>query len=137
MKRAVERVLCYGFRDAEKLDAVKAVMRGLGIECRTLPEESWRETLGFLLGLRGFKPHTASAEEEFSFPEEVMVLHHIKGKRLDRVLAAMKAAGVPPIRYKAVVTPFNTLWTLRRLCETMRKEHQALAEGAVSNGGQV
>ncbi|MBQ9377734.1 MAG: DUF3783 domain-containing protein [Schwartzia sp.] len=137
MKRSVERVLCYGFREAEKLNAVKEVMRGLGIECRVLPEESWREQVGFLLGLRGFKPHTASTEEEFSFPGEVMVLHHIKGKRLDQVLAAMKQAGVPPIRYKAVVTPFNTFWTLRRLCETMRKEHQALAEGAVANGGQV
>ena len=137
MKRSAERVLCYGFRDTEKLNAVKAVMRGLGIECRTLPEESWREKLGFLLGLRGFKPYTGASEEQFSFSEEVMVLHRIKGKRLDQVLAAMKSAGVPHIRYKAVVTPFNTLWTLRRLCETMRKEHQALAEREVSDGGQV
>lgn len=137
MKATAEKVLCYGFRNEEKLNAVKAVMRGLGIECRTLPEESWCEKLGFLLGLRGFKPHTGVMEESFSFPEEVMVLHRIKGRRLDQVLAAMKTAGVPPIRYKAVVTPFNTLWTLRRLCETMRKEHQALAEREVSDGGQV
>ena len=137
MKRHAEKVLCYGFRDEGKLDAVRAVMRSLGIECRVLAEESWREKLGYLLGIRGFKPHSGDSEESFSFAEEVMVLHRIKGKRLDQVLLAMREAGVPHIRYKAVVTPFNTLWTLRRLCETMQKEHQALAEGAVSDGGQV
>ena len=69
-----------------------------------------------------------------------MILHRIKGKRLDQVLAAMKAAGVPPIRYKAVVTPFNTLWTLRRLCETMKKEHAymtEMAEGAKNDDGEA
>ena len=40
----------------------------------------------------------------------------------------MQEAGVPKVRFKSVVTPFNTLWTLRRLCETMQKEHAALLE---------
>ena len=35
---------------------------------------------------------------------------------------------MPHIRFKAVVTPFNTLWTLRRLCETMQREHGAMIE---------
>ena len=66
-----------------------------------------------------------------------MVIDHIKGKRLDQVLAAMKSAGVPPIRYKAVVTLFNTLWTLRRLCETMKKEHAYMTEGAKNDDGKA
>ena len=57
-----------------------------------------------------------------------MVLQHIRNKRLDAVLKALKDAGVPPVHYKSVVTPFNTLWTLRRLCETMQKEHAAMIE---------
>ena len=44
------------------------------------------------------------------------------------MLAKLAAAVQPPIRYKTVVTPFNTFWTLRRLCETMQKEHAYLAE---------
>ena len=39
-----------------------------------------------------------------------------------------RCTGVPPVHYKSVVTPFNTLWTLRRLCETMQKEHAAMIE---------
>ena len=66
--------------------------------------------------------------DPFVFPHEVMVLQHIRNKRLDAVLKALKDAGVPQVHYKSVVTPFNTLWTLRRLCETMQKEHAAMIE---------
>lgn len=136
MKKAAEKVLCYHF-DEETLEAVRTVMRKLGVECRALPEESWREKVGFLLGMKGFAPASRDDAPDFDFPEPVMVIDHIKGKRLDQVLAAMKSAGVPPIRYKAVVTPFNTLWTLRRLCETMKKEHAYMTEGAKNDDGKA
>ena len=136
MKKAAEKALCYHF-DEETLDAVRAVMRKLGVECRTLPEGSWREKIGFLLGMKGFAPATRDDEAGFVFPEPVMVLGNIKGKRLDKVLEAMKAAGIPQIRYKAVATPFNTLWTLRRLCETMKKEHAYMTEGAKNDDGKA
>ena len=58
----------------------------------------------------------------------MLLLDKVKGKRLDEVLEKLAAAVQPPIRYKTVVTPFNTFWTLRRLCETMQKEHAYLAE---------
>jgi len=64
------------------------------------------------------------------FPYEVMIMQGIRGKRLDTVLAQLQKDGVPHIAYKSVVTPFNTLWTLRRLCETMQKEHAYMAEQA-------
>ena len=137
MKKAAEKALFYRFTDAEKLDAARAALRGLGIECRVLPDESWREKVGFLLGLRGFKSTPPEDEREFDFPDEVLLLYNIKGKRLDRVLEAFKAKGVAPIRYKAVATPFNIMWTLRRLCETMKKEHAYLTEGAKSDDGEA
>ena len=140
MKKSAEQVLCYRFENEETLDAIRAVMRKLSIECRVLPEESWREKVGFLLGMRGFKPAPKDDEEMFAFSDEVMILHRIQGKRLNQVLAALKAAGVPPIRYKAVATPFNILWTLRRLCETMKKEHAymtEMAEGAKNDDGEA
>ena len=138
MKKAAEKVLCYRF-NGETFEKVRAALRKLGVECRALPEESWREKVGFLLGMGGFAPmpQNDDAPSDFDFPEPVMVLGHIKGKRLDQVLAALKAAGVPPIRYKAVATPFNILWTLRRLCETMKKEHSYMTEGARNNDGKA
>ena len=100
------------------------------IHTKVLPEEAWREKIGYLLGLKGFRAANPEDYEgdPFVFPHEVMVLQHIRNKRLDAVLKALKDAGVPQVHYKSVVTPFNTLWTLRRLCETMQKEHAAMIE---------
>ena len=123
MKRQ-EQVLFYQFRDEEKLALACKVLHKLGIATKILQPENWREKVGYLRGAKGFQP------DDFVFPHEVMVLQNIRNKRLDEVLLALKNAGVPHIRFKAVVTPFNTLWTLRRLCETMQKEHGALAEQA-------
>lgn len=119
-----EQVLFYQFRDEEKLNLSRKVLNRLGISSQVLPEDAWREKVGYLLGMKGFKKAGASQEDDaFVFPHEVMILQNIRNKRLDEVLLALQEAGVSPVRFKSVVTPFNTLWTLRRLCETMQKEH--------------
>lgn len=123
MKRQ-EQVLFYQFRDAEKLQTSRKVLSRMGIVSKVVPEEAWTEKVGYLLGMKGFKASgKPDAEDDFVFPHEVMVLQNIRNKRLDEVLSALKKAGVSKVKYKSVVTPFNTLWTLRRLCETMQKEH--------------
>lgn len=117
------QVLLYRFQE-EKLAAVRRVLNKLHIKIRVLPEDAYAQKIGFLLGMKGFLP-MQTRDESFSFPHEVMVLQNIRGKRLDEVLGKMKEEGIPHIKFKAVVTPFNTLWTLQRLCETMQKEHAA------------
>lgn len=127
MKRQ-EQVLFYQFRDEEKLALACKTLHKMGIATKILQPENWREKVGYLLGAKGFQPVKVKEEDDFVFPHEVMVLQNIRNKRLDEVLLALKEAGVPHIRFKAVVTPFNTLWTLRRLCETMQREHGAMIE---------
>lgn len=130
MKKTEEKVLLYQFADAE-LTSVREVLRKLQIKSECLPEDAWRQKVGYLLGIKGFAAAGKSDElEDFVFPHEVLVFSNIKNKRLDQVLAAFREAGIPHIKFKAVVTPFNTFWTLRRLCETMQKEHAAMAEQA-------
>ena len=123
-----EQVLFYQFKDAEKLATACKTLHKMGIVTKILPDEAYREKVGYLLGNKGFQAAKAQAEDRFVFPHEVMVLQNIRSKRLDEVLQALNDAGVPHIRFKAVVTPFNTLWTLRRLCETMQKEHGAISK---------
>ena len=127
MKRQ-EQVLFYQFQDDEKLALACKTLHKMGIATKILQPENLREKVGYLLGAKGFQPAKVKEEDDFVFPHEVMVLQNIRNKRLDEVLLALKEAGVPHIRFKAVVTPFNTLWTLRRLCETMQREHGAMIE---------
>lgn len=117
-----EQVLLYNFHDADTLEQFKDVLKPLHIRVTVLKDDDYAEKIGFLLSVKGYQPAKEKGEA-FTFSGEVMILHNIQGKRLDEVLRFMKEAGLPRIHYKAVVTPFNILWTLRRLCETMRKEH--------------
>ena len=123
-----ERVLFYLFSDSSKLAAIREVLDRLQIRSQVLPEAAYQQKVGYLLGMKGFAL-VKGREDDFSFPHEVMIFHNIKNRRLDAVLAAFRAAGIAPVRFKAVVTPFNMLWTLRRLCETMQKEHAAMVTG--------
>jgi hypothetical protein len=127
MMNKQEQVLLYGFLDMEKLEKIQKILHRLNIRTRVLPEEAWCQKVGYLLGMKGFK-EAVFEDDGFVFPHEVMVMQNIRHKRLDQVLLALKEGGVPHIKFKSVVTPFNTLWTLRRLCETMQKEHAAMLE---------
>lgn len=119
--------MLYHFSEGERLTEVQALLQTLGIESVLLPEAAWGEKIGHLLGLKGFQKN-AACSGEFFFPHEVMIFYQLENRRLDQVLEAFQTKDVPRVRYKAVVTPMNRFWTLRRLCETMEKEHAYLTQ---------
>ena len=122
MANSKERVLLYQF-PADQAALITGALRPMGVDVQILSPDAWREKIGYLLGRKGFLKHAAQEGGAFSFPHRVMLLDAVKGKRLTQVLRAVEDAGVPPITYKSSITPYNTLWTLRYLCEHMAKEH--------------
>mgnify|MGYP001015986062 FL=1 len=122
-----ERVLLYQFPD-DQIHTAQDVFRTLGIRIQILPADAWREKVGYLLGHKGFKATQIQEEQEFSFSHRLILLENIRGKRLTKVLMAMEEAGIPHITYKSAITPYNTLWTLRYLCEHIAKEHAVSVE---------
>lgn len=125
--RKEERVLLYQFPD-DQIHTAQDVFRTLGIRIQILPADAWREKVGYLLGHKGFKATQIQEEQEFSFSHRLILLENIRGKRLTKVLMAMEEAGIPHITYKSTITPYNTLWTLRYLCEHIAKEHAVSVE---------
>lgn len=122
MANSKERVLLYQF-PADQAALITGALRPMGVDVQILSPDAWREKVGYLLGRKGFLKHAAQEGDVFSFPHRVMLLDAVKGKRLTQVLRAVEDAGVPHITYKSSITPYNTLWTLRYLCEHMAKEH--------------
>lgn len=55
-----------------------------------------------------------------------MLLCSLGDRQLDRLLAAMRRAGVS-IPYKAVLTEHNRTWTFKKLVEEVAREHRALS----------
>ena len=122
MANSKERVLLYQF-PADQAALITGALRPMGVAVQILSPDAWCEKVGYLLGRKGFLKHAAQEGGAFSFPHRVMLLDAVKGKRLTQVLRAVEDAGVPHITYKSSITPYNTLWTLRYLCEHMAKEH--------------
>ena len=122
MANSKERVLLYQF-PADQAALITGALRPMGVDVQILSPDAWREKVGYLLGRKGFLKQAAQEGGAFSFPHRVMLLDAVKGKRLTQVLRAVEDAGVPHITYKSSITPYNTLWTLRYLCEHMAKEH--------------
>ena len=128
MAKTAERVLLLQCQE-EQIHTAKNGVRELGILILTLSREAWREKVGWMLGLKGYKPAFPSpADEPFEFPHRLLLLEHIQGKRMTKVLMALEDAGIPRITYKSAITPYNTMWTLRYLCEHMEKEHAPTVE---------
>lgn len=122
MANSKERVLLYQF-PADQAALITGALRPMGVDVQILSPDAWREKVGYLLGRKGFLKHAAQEGGAFSFPHRVILLDAVKGKRLTQVLRAVEDAGIPHITYKSSITPYNTLWTLRYLCEHMAKEH--------------
>ncbi|WP_314537533.1 DUF3783 domain-containing protein [uncultured Selenomonas sp.] len=122
MANSKERVLLYQF-PADQAALITGALRPMGVDVQILSPDAWCEKVGYLLGRKGFLKHAAQEGGAFSFPHRVMLLDAVKGKRLTQVLRAVEDAGVPHITYKSSITPYNTLWTLRYLCEHIAKEH--------------
>ena len=122
MANSKERVLLYQF-PADQAALITGALRPMGVDVQILSPDAWCEKVGYLLGRKGFLKHAAQEGGAFSFPHRVMLLDAVKGKRLTQVLRAVEDAGDPHITYKSSITPYNTLWTLRYLCEHMAKEH--------------
>ncbi|MFA6849365.1 MAG: DUF3783 domain-containing protein [Selenomonadaceae bacterium] len=128
MKKAEEKVLLYHFIDEDKLQKIKQTLGGLKIPNRDLSDNMYKQKVGYLVGMAGFNEIKNEDEDDFVFPHEVMIFYNVKRKRLDTILKAFKEDEISPIKFKAMVTPFNRFWTLRRLCETMQKEHAAMLD---------
>lgn len=122
-----EKVLLYNFTDKSYLEKVCSVFSLLHINTVVLKQEDSCQKIGYLLNLTGFTEAKDTSEDDFDFNHEVIIFYNIKNKRLDDVLSKLKNTDII-IPYKAVVTPLNRFWSLKRLCFTMQKEHSALIE---------
>lgn len=120
-----EMVLLYHFTDEEKTEKIKTVLRQMKIGVKEISDDLISQKVGFLLGLKGFK-ETARADEMVTFAQEVMLMQGITGKRMKEILTNFTAAGIEKIGLKAVVTPYNVLWSLHHLCKTIQKERETL-----------
>ncbi len=109
--------------DTETGRALRVVLLTQKILTLTVREEQTGETVGRLASSNAA---AADAPAPESPPQEAfMLLCALGDRQLDRLLAAMRRAGVS-VPYKAVLTEHNRDWTFCRLVTEVVREHEAM-----------
>lgn len=120
----MEQLLCY-FPDPAypMLSAVRRAALPLKLRLRVIGPEQTGQTLGFLLGRKGYVEQPGEAP---GLSEPILILDSFTGPRMDALLRALAKAKVPRSVFKAVVTATNVDWTLSALWQELQKERAAL-----------
>lgn len=120
----MEQLLCY-FPDRldPMLSAVRRAVLPMKLRLRTAGPEQTGQTLGFLLGRKGYAEQPGEAP---GLPEPILILDGFTGPRMDALLRALAKAKVPRSVFKAVVTATNVDWTLSALWQELQKEREAI-----------
>ena len=69
---------------------------------------------------------TGLAQSFSPLPESMLVLCHLPGPHLDRLLKSLRKAGVPRTCLKAVLTAENAKWPFHTLWEELVRERAAI-----------
>lgn len=121
MNAPEEKILIYGF-DAAEEERFRRTSDKLKIGLKVLPRESASEQVGYLAGFAGF----SSCGEKSERDERCVIFSCIDGKRLNKVLDAMRENGLGGIPLKAAVTAYNQKMTLSELMDELAKEHEKM-----------
>jgi len=105
-------------------DAVRSVLAARGIRVKTVHADMLGDPVGAVVGLVGFR-HTSKPFEGKAPQTEFMLLHNVKGERLNELLAALREADAS-VGCKAQVTQHNRLWPFATLVNEVAREHAAM-----------
>lgn len=119
-----EMVLYYDPQPGERAAAVKQVFAVMGARIRNIAAEQTGQTIGFLLGRKGYD--ACQSTDAPAIAEPMLIFDGFNDKRLEIALREMKKAGAS-VNYKAIVTETNCAWLLIQLYEELCAEHAAMS----------
>lgn len=115
-------VLLFNVADAKKR-SILTILTGLKIKGREVLPQDQGKSIGDLLGDTGDAlPSSAPIKP---FRDEMLVLHALSEKQMDRLLREIRSQGAS-VAIKAVTTPVNIGWSAADLFGALKQEHEAI-----------
>lgn len=116
-------VLCYNIV-GEKYEKIQKICSHAGIKVRVAEQDDYKMTVGQSMGFSGANNADTSDMESSCFDDEMMILYNVSGTHLNTFLRKLRDDGID-IPLKAALTDTNKDWIPSRLCEELKKEHEA------------
>lgn len=108
-----------------KLGKMQVVCLRLGIRVQAVAPADFGQPIGALAGVLPRNPDAPAAP----LPGEMLVLAHFRPGMLEGLLQGFRAAHVPPVALKAMLTDANAAWTAPALYAEIAREHAAMHGG--------
>ena len=124
MATSRETVLYYDPQSGEQTTKLKAILVQMGVRIKNIAPEAVGQTIGCLLGRKGFDAR--ENPEAPALEQPMLVLDGFTDKRLEILLREMKKHSVS-VPYKAIVTETNIGWIFHQLYEELAREHEAMS----------
>lgn len=116
------KILIFQVTKSELLQSIRSAMALQRVEVVAVEPRQYHQTIGFLAGL----PVKASPGDYPGLPlAEPMMVLCLPQSKLDGVLSALRAVGVPPMP-KAMLTATNAGWKPAELLAELRREREAI-----------
>lgn len=122
-------VLLYNL-DNRNGSRLRLICLKLHIRVRSVAPEEFGEPVGAMAGLTAL---TGAAPSDAPFADEMMVMVNFGSKLLNQFLQEIRAAHLPGVGLKAVLTPSNAEWSSERLHDELRREHEAMRYGQAAH----
>lgn len=117
-------LLLYNLNDeGPKSTKLKLLSVKQGIKVRPVERREFGKQLGMLAGL---SKDDGTIFSGAGFEEEMLVFVGFSNEQLDEFLQSYRAAKIPPIPLKAVLTSTNVFWNSLQLHEELVREHKAV-----------
>lgn len=118
-----ETVLYYQPEGGTQGTQLKSILVRMGVRIKNVGADAVGQTIGCLLGRKGFEAR--ENPETPALAEPMLVMDGFTDKRLEILLREMKKNGVS-VSYKAIVTETNLGWLFHQLYEELAAEHEAM-----------
>lgn len=114
------KILMFGL-DENQIRFLKNISAALKIKAVSIDTAMYGCTLSELAQGKG-REESSSGTAVY---ETMIVFCQVSDKHMDRILSQLKAGKIP-IKYKAVMTPTNSRWTVRKLYFELERERMAI-----------
>lgn len=122
MGRGQRIVLLYQLEESK--EQIKEVAKKFQIQTKTISREMIGETMGHLVGRKGFGATKSKVEDE-TMTEPMLVMDGLQGNVLNSFLKALQEAN-QFVQLKAIITPINLSWQFNKLYHAIAEEDKAM-----------
>lgn len=125
-------ILMFGFDDlagAQQVFALRQLTAAMEITVYPVGKEAYRRTLLSIVQSAAAGEKTGSTEPAAAeaLPARMLVFAGFSDPELFRTLDLCPACGITRADLKAALTPANSRWNPRQLCENVLEEHRRLS----------